>query len=126
MPLDTILIDQLELFTVIGVHAWEQHMPRRIVIDLELDADFSEAAASDRLRDAIDYKAVCDEIETLIQTQRFQLIEALAEAIARRLFTKFPIAALRLRIGKPGAIPSARDVAVKIARQRADYAVCGR
>jgi dihydroneopterin aldolase len=123
--MDTILVEQLELSTIIGVHAWEQHAPRRIVVDLELGCDTRPAAASDHLRDAINYKAVCDAVEALLREQRFQLIETLAEAIARRLIERFPILSVRLQVSKPGAVPSARNIAVRIERRREDYAVCG-
>jgi dihydroneopterin aldolase len=123
--MDTILIEQLELNTIIGVHAWEQHAPRRIVVDLELGCDTRSAAASDQLRDAVNYRAVCDTVETLVREQRFQLIETLAEAIARRLIERFPILSVRLLLSKPGAVPAARNVAVRIERRREDYAACG-
>lgn len=124
--MDTLYIEQLELQTIVGVHAWEQQKPRPIVIDLELDVDTREAASSDHLRDTVDYKQVCDDIAKLVSAQHYQLIEALAEAIARRLFADFPILALRLKLSKPGAVPAARNVAVRLERQRQDYAVCGR
>ncbi len=124
--MDTIHIEGLQLKTILGVHAWEQQVPRPILIDLELDFDIRAAAASDHLRDAVDYKAVCDDIETLVREQRFRLIETLAETIARRVITRFPVLGLRLRVGKPGAIPAASGIAVRIERRREDYAVCGR
>lgn len=124
--MDTLYIEQLELTTIVGVYAWEHHQPRPIVLDLELDVDTREAASSDHLRDTVDYKQVCDDIAKLVDKQHFQLIEALAEAIARRLFADFPILGLRLKLSKPGAVPAARNVAVRISRQRQDYAVCGR
>lgn len=124
--MDTIHIEQLELATIIGVHAWEQQAARPILVDLELDLDTRSAAASDHLRDTVDYKAVCDDIEALLHEQRFQLIEALAEAMARKLFGRYPILALRLKLSKPGAVAAARNVAVRIERRREDYAACGR
>lgn len=124
--MDTILIEQLELETIVGVHAWERQTPRRIVIDLELQLDTRIAAASDHLRDAINYKEVCDAVSALIGEQHFQLIETLAEAIARRLMERFPLLGLRLKLSKPGAVSAAKNIAVRIERRREDYAACGR
>jgi len=124
--MDTIFIEQLELSTIVGIYSWEQQKPRPIVIDLELDLDLRPAAASDHLRDTVNYKAVCDDIEQLIRDQRYQLVESLAETISRRLFSQFPIQRLRLKVGKPGAVTVARTVGVRIERRREDYAVCGR
>jgi dihydroneopterin aldolase len=124
--MDTIQIVGLQLKTILGVHAWEQQVSRPIVVDLDLDVDARIAAASDHLRDAVDYKAVCDDIAALVNEQPFRLIETLAEAIARRIMSRFPVLGLRVRVAKPGAIPAAGGVAVRIERRREDYAVCGR
>ncbi len=123
---DSILIGGLQVRAVIGVHAWEQHQTRPLLIDLELGIDAREAAASDRLRDAIDYKAVADEVIAFAASREFRLLETMAESIARLLFQSHPIRWLVLNIGKPGAVPEARSVAVRIERRREDYAVCGR
>ena len=124
--IDHILIEQLELETIVGVHAWERQTPRRIVVDIDLGVDIGEAASSDQLRDAVNYKAVCDAVATLVRERHFQLIEALIEAIARCLFQSFPILTLDLKLSKPGAVPSTRNIALRIGRRREDYVVCGR
>ncbi|MDB5987536.1 MAG: folB [Nevskia sp.] len=123
---DFILIEQLEIGMIIGVHAWEKRAPRPLVLDLELGIDIHSAAASDKLRDAVNYRAVADEILELGRSRSFQLIETLAETIARLLFERFPITALKMTIYKPGAVPEAKTVGVRIERLREDYAVCGR
>jgi 7,8-dihydroneopterin aldolase/epimerase/oxygenase len=125
MSLDTVFITALHVETVIGVHAFEQIAPRPLILDLEMGFDIREAAASDRIRDAVDYSAVADAIIQLAASRRFQLIETLAEIIARMVFERFPITTLRLSIGKPGAIDTAKTVGVRIDRRREDYAACG-
>lgn len=125
MSLDTVFITALHIETIIGVHAFEQNAPRPLILDLEMGVDIREAAASDRIRDAVDYSAVADAISKLAAARRFQLIETLAETIARMVFERFPITTLRLSIGKPGAIDSAKTVGVRIDRRREDYAACG-
>lgn len=125
MSLDTVFITALHIETIIGVHAFEQNAPRPLILDLEMGVDIREAAASDRIRDAVDYSAVADAISKLAAGRRFQLIETLAETIARMVFERFPITTLRLSIGKPGAIDAAKTVGVRIDRRREDYAACG-
>ena len=123
--MDTILIEGLTVETIIGVHAWEQQMPRPLRFDLELGFDIREAAASDQLRDALDYHEVARALIALTGTRQFRLLEALAETAARMLFDQCPINGLRMTIGKPGAVPEAKTVAVRIERRREDYARCG-
>lgn len=125
MPLDTVFIQALQIETIIGIHAHEQNAPRPLLIDLEMGTDIRAAASSDRIRDAIDYSAVAEAIIRLAAERRFQLLETLAETLARMLFERFPIASLRMTIGKPGAVDAARTVGVRIDRRREDYAACG-
>ncbi|MGQ3057319.1 MAG: dihydroneopterin aldolase [Nevskia sp.] len=125
MSLDTVFIQALHIETIIGIHAYEQQAPRPLILDLELGVDIREAAASDRIRDAVDYSAVAEAVIKLAAARRFQLIETLAETLARMIFERFPIARLQLSIGKPGAIDTAKTVGVRIERRREDYAACG-
>ncbi len=120
-PVDTVYISQLAIETIIGVHAWEQETPRPLLLEIELGVDIREAAASDQILDAIDYRAVSDAVLALTRTRQFKLLESLAEAIAQHLFTCFPIQTLRLGIDKPGAVPEARTVGVRIERRRENY-----
>ena len=124
--MDRILINGLKVETIIGVHAWEMHLPRPLLVDLELGMDLRPAAASDRLRDALDYKLVSDEVRAFAASKQFRLLETLAEGIARMLFERHPILTLDLALAKPGAVAEAKSVGVRIERRREDYAVCGR
>lgn len=124
--MDTVIIEALELETIVGIYGWEQQAPRRLILDLELGTDIQPAAASDHIRDALDYQAISEELTALLRDRRFQLIETVAETVARYLFQNFAVQSLRLTVGKPGAVPATRTVAVRIERKREDYAACGR
>lgn len=122
--MDKIFIRGLKVDTIIGVYDWERTLQRPLIFDLELGADFNAAAASDHVRDAIDYAAVMETVQKISTDYQPALLEALAEKLARALFKDFPILSLKLTIHKPGAIP-VQDVGVEIDRRREDYAVCG-
>lgn len=122
--MDKIFIRGLKVDSIIGVYDWERTQVRPLIFDLDLGADFQAAAASDHVRDAIDYAAIQATVVKITTDYQPALLEALAEKIARALFKEFPILSLRLVIHKPGAIP-VQDVGVEIDRRREDYAVCG-
>lgn len=124
--MDKIFIRGLKVETIIGIYDWERTLVRPLIFDLELGTDIREAAASDRMRDSIDYAAVGDTVREIALNLKPELLETLAEKIARTLFDKFPIVSLRLVIDKPGAIPDVKAIGVEIDRRREDYAVCGR
>lgn len=124
--MDKVFIQGLEVETLIGVHAWEKRTLRPLLLDLQLGIDIKPAAASDRVRDALDYQAVKEIVTKFVETERVDLLETMAERLARHLFNEFPLDALQLRIVKPGAVMGVKAVGVEIERQRGDYAVCGR
>ena len=117
---DKVLIQGLEVETVIGLHEWERSIQQKLVFDLELHTDISAAAASDDVTHAIDYDRASQIVIQLVQNSSFKLIEALAEAVISRLFGEFPILAISMKLSKPGAVPQAANVAVEIFRQRAE------
>jgi dihydroneopterin aldolase len=114
--MDTIFITGLRVEAMIGAHNWEQRVMRTLVLDLELACDARLAAAHDRLADAIDYKTVSDRVTELCRQSRYRLLETLAETIAETLMQEFGITWLRLAVHKPGAVPGADTVGVRIER----------
>ncbi len=118
--MDIIYIKDLQIETVIGVFDWERNVRQTVSIDLEMATDIHKAAATDDINDALDYKAVCKRVIAFVEASRFQLVEALAEAVAQLIVQEFPIPWLRLRLGKPGALRGSRDVGLIIERKQND------
>ena len=86
--MDKIFIRGLKVETIIGIYDWERSLVRPLIFDLELGFDTREAAASDRMRDSIDYAAVGDTIREIALALKPELLETLAEKIARSLFDR--------------------------------------
>jgi len=113
---DTVLIEGLAVDTVIGVYDWEREITQRILVDLELAWDNRVPGASDNVADALDYAAVSERVSECLQTLKPQLLERAAEEIAALLQSEFGVRWLRLTLNKPGAVPAARSVGVRIER----------
>lgn len=79
---DRVVIRGLELLCVVGVEEWERRMAQRVVVDIELRGDFSAAAESDDLEDAVDYRSPCVEAARLAADGEYVLVETLADRIA--------------------------------------------
>ncbi len=118
--MDTVFIEQLELAAVIGVYPWEREVRQTLLLDLELGVDLGKAAGSEDLARTLDYKAITDRLTDYVGGSDFQLLETLAEELAGLLMGEFGVTWLRLRLGKPGAIPAARSVGVEIERGQRD------
>ncbi|NGY04784.1 dihydroneopterin aldolase [Solimonas terrae] len=124
--MDKVFIRGLEIETIIGIHGWERQLPRPLILNLEMGVDTRDAAASDQVRDAVDYDAVTQAVRRVAGKEQPGLLETLAEKIARALFDSYPILSLKLAIDKPGAVAGVKAVGIEIDRRREDYAVCGR
>lgn len=118
MRRDTVFIDGLQLETLVGIHPMERELRRRIELDIELYTDFSRAAASDHIDDALDYSAVAERLRQLCAASECYLIEALIERCADLLLAEFAIDGLMIRLNKPGAVPQSCAVGVCIERWR--------
>lgn len=113
---DIVFIEGLAVETVIGVYDWERKIKQRLVFDISLQFDCAEAGRSDALDDALDYAAVSECVIGVAQENHFQLIEALAQKVADSILERFPIAGVRIRLSKPGAVPQAVNVGIEIVR----------
>lgn len=114
--MDIIFIRKLLLETAIGVHQWEREQRRVLRLDLELGTDIRAAAASDDLRQTLDYQAIADAVRSLVAQRQVQLLETLAEEIAALLLQQFPVRWLRLRLQKHGVPSGATAAGILIER----------
>ena len=102
---DRLIIRNLELQCVIGAEDWERLMPQRVVVDIELRGDFSAAAESDDLGDAVDYRTACIKASEVAASGKFRLVETLAQQIARAsLGTHECITSVTISVFKPLAL----------------------
>ena len=99
--MDRITLDGIDVYAHHGVHPAERELGQRFVIDVALYGDFSEAAAADSLRHALDYVDVHRRVCEVTATTSFQLLEALAEAIVTDLLSRFPVERVVVTVHKP-------------------------
>jgi dihydroneopterin aldolase len=90
----------LELRGYHGALEEERRAGQRFVFDVDILAH-DAGVRSDQLADTVDYTAVVARIEAISGERRFNLIEALAAAIADDLLERFPVARVRVRVRKP-------------------------
>jgi len=112
-----IIIKDLEVFFHVGVPDEERAKPQRLLITVEMDHDFSEAARADDLNGTIDYFAVTQRLVKLGEGRSWKLIEKLACNIADLVLGGFPVVAVAVEV-KKFIIPQTQFVAVRIQRGR--------
>ena len=116
--MDIIFLHDLRIETVIGIWDWERKIRQTVAIDLDMAADIRKAAASDSVDDTLNYKAVAKRLQQFVGDSSFQLVETMAEEIAKTILTEFDVPWVQVCVNKPGAIRGAQGVGVKIRRQK--------
>lgn len=102
MTTDRIVLVDMAFEARHGVHAHEKATPQRFEVDVDLGLDLQPAGLEDDLARTIDYGRVYETIRVIVESTTFNLIEALAEAIAHELLADFPaLDEVRVRVRKP-------------------------
>lgn len=104
MAMDKIIIEDLQVYAHHGVAQEEKTIGQMFIISVEIGVDLDLAAQTDDLKTTISYAEVCDEIQTVLQSKTYSLIEAVAMAVIKRLFNTYPrIREIKVRLKKPWA-----------------------
>jgi dihydroneopterin aldolase len=114
--MDIVFIRGLRIETTIGIYDWEKQIKQPVVLDLEMASDIARGAATDRIEDALDYKAVSKRLKQFVSESRFELVETLAERIAAIIREEFGVPWVRLTLNKIGAVTDSEGVGVIIER----------
>lgn len=121
MSADRIVLSDMIFRARHGVFDHEKVTPQRFEVDVELFLDLRPAGLEDDLARTLDYGLVYETVRTIVESTTFNLIEALAEAIAHELLADFAtLDEVAVRVRKPevqlgGPLAHA---AVEIRRQR--------
>lgn len=119
--LDLVFIEGLTAGTVIGIHHDELHDPQPVRLDLAAGLPRAAACDSDRIADTIDYSVLRQRLLRLFAEHRLQLLEALAEEIARITVCEFGAHWVRVALVKPRKFEDVQAVGVAIERRSADF-----
>jgi dihydroneopterin aldolase len=93
----------MEFQAHVGAHDEERSEPQVVEVDLEMTADLRAAGQNDDLAQTIDYGDVFRRCGRIVEDGTFNLLEAIAEAIAADLLAGYPnLEAITVRVRKPG------------------------
>ncbi len=95
----TVELYGLEVVGAHGVEEEERREPQPFLYDLWLEVP--EEATSDRLEATVDYRDVVRCVQEISAARQFQLLEAMAAAVADALVARFELEAARVRVRKP-------------------------
>ena len=115
-----IIIDELQLSTIIGCMKNERTTKQALTLSLAIQYDISNVSKSDNIDDALNYATICHDLKEKIEHSSFHLLEALSEFIFEYLFTHHQIERVSLFIYKPNAISFTKRIGLKRVKSKAD------
>ncbi|MCG6938506.1 MAG: dihydroneopterin aldolase [Gammaproteobacteria bacterium] len=118
--MDIVFIEDLRIDAIIGIYDWEREVRQTIALDIQMAADVTRPASSEKIEDALNYKAVAKRLIAYTEESQFQLVETLAENLVKIIMHEFAVPWCRLKLSKLGAVTGSRSVGVIIERGHKD------
>jgi dihydroneopterin aldolase len=100
---DELTVTGIECYAHHGVFEHEKSDGQTFVIDLTLGVDTRSAAASDDLRDTVDYGSLVAQVKAAVESDPVDLIETLAERISGVCLLDDRVEWARVTVHKPDA-----------------------
>ena len=112
---DEIHIEQLDVFTRVGVPEEERANPQRLTVSISFWPYQQTSDVADHIESTVNYSTVAEETKNFLRDQSVSLIETLAERLASHLLRNFPIQKLTIELRK-FPLEDAKYVSVTITR----------
>ena len=112
---DEIHIEQLDVFTRIGVPEEERANPQRLTVNISFWPSQQTSDLADHIERTVNYSAVAEETKNFVRDQSVSLIETLAERLASHLLNSFLIQKVTIELRK-FALQDAKYVSVTVTR----------
>jgi dihydroneopterin aldolase len=117
---DELSVRGIECYGYHGVYEHEKREGQTFVVDLTLGVDTAPAAATDDLRDTVDYGSLVASVKQAVEADPVDLIETLAQRLADVCLRDGRVEWARITVHKPEAPVDATfgDVTLTITRSR--------
>ncbi len=117
---DELIVWGIECYGHHGVFEHEKREGQTFVVDLTLGVDTAPAAATDDLRDTVDYGSLVASVKQAVEADPVDLIETLAQRLADVCLRDVRVEWARITVHKPEAPIDATfgDVTLTVTRSR--------
>jgi D-erythro-7,8-dihydroneopterin triphosphate epimerase len=114
----TLFIKNLKVTCIIGADKYEREHEQEICMQLFLWTDIAKASRSDNLEDALDYRAIYEEVVSRVEHSKFYLIESLAFEVAT-ICLRHPLTRkTKVIIEKIGALEKAESSGIELVLEK--------
>ncbi|MCM3164630.1 dihydroneopterin aldolase [Metabacillus litoralis] len=119
--MDKIYVNGMDFYGYHGVFQEENKLGQRFRVDLAVELDLKKAGETDELEYSVNYASLYKCCKEIVEGKPYKLVESVAEQIAKKLLTEFPLIHFcEVKVIKPDPpIPGHyKEVAVEIKRGR--------
>lgn len=114
--MDALRLNGIEVDCILGDLPEERVSEQRIRVDVALEFDQQDAAASDRLEDTVDYALLVGNIREALEDARCRLLERAADVVADVCLADPRVERVTASVRKFGTVPGLGSAEVTIVR----------
>jgi 7,8-dihydroneopterin aldolase/epimerase/oxygenase len=101
--MDVIQLTGIRCYGYTGYLAEEQFLGQWFEVDLRISLALAPAGQSDRIEDTLDYRSIIAAVKEIISTQKFALVEKLAETLVQAVLQHHLVQQVELKLHKLAA-----------------------
>ena len=116
--MDILFLRDFRLQLIIGIYEWERKIPQPVRLDLEIGLPNHKAGETDDVADTINYGEVAASIVERFSSQPFELVETVAEKIARLVLDEFGAPWVKVSVTKFAIVRGIKELGIVIERNR--------
>ena len=113
-----VFIRDMVVARSIGVHRHERDLPQRVRINVDMSVAEGDTPHDDQLEHVLCYEQVGDRVREIAEGPHVNLVETLAEQIAKRCLANPSVQSVRVRVEKLDILVDVASVGVEIERFR--------
>lgn len=118
---DEVHISDLEVSCIVGILPHERHTKQPVIVNATIAMDLTTAAVQNDLAFSVDYALLSQQIQFILETAQFELLETAALAVASWIAAprgdqSCKVASADVRIRKPNALGGNGIASVRIKR----------
>lgn len=102
--MDKVTLYNMKFFGFHGCEEFEQRNGQVFEVDVEFQTDLTGAGQTDNLTDAVNYVEIFSRIKSVVEKERYRLLERVAQRIADVVLEEDRIVSATVRVRKP-AVP---------------------
>jgi dihydroneopterin aldolase len=91
----------MEFYGYHGVNPEEKQIGQKYLVDLTISVDLRKPGESDRINDTISYTDLYKTTKHVMEGDSHDLIESLAQCIAKNILITFPVDSVSVSVVKP-------------------------